>query len=228
MKHVFSQDQLKVCIKNMKNSLRNDRFFQVMPAEDLQEAAFRHTLERYSQESIQSDEAPVDVVSFSETAEKSLEPSSKLQEPSCLVVCVYCNLHLPRDMLQNHYNVHIGRKMAGELVKNSSVPHICDVCGFGFRFKRSLIQHWRTKCSETLAHVAEGTRVMSNENLRILVEAVVKGAERHAPVGSLAGSDEGNKRRRGKSEEKEEREEDLHEEVSEIDNFGKNLALKPS
>uniref|UniRef100_A0A1I7TYN7 C2H2-type domain-containing protein n=1 Tax=Caenorhabditis tropicalis TaxID=1561998 RepID=A0A1I7TYN7_9PELO len=144
--------------------LFDDEEIKTMSYEDLRETAFRLTLDRYSIEDNCQEPGP--------------STESKKSKPS---ICIYCNLHLPSGTLSNHYGVHSNRNSPGELCQNSVVRYICDLCGFGFRFKKSLYAHWRQKCAEISANCPPQGIVLNNRELKKMVQGLVKRAEVEKP-----------------------------------------------
>ncbi|CCD63019.1 C2H2-type domain-containing protein [Caenorhabditis elegans] len=135
---------------------------------DLREAVFRMTLDHYSA----SEKSP---------EEPGTSSSYKTASDDKTSICIYCNLLMPRGTLHHHYSVHTGRCCPAEITQNSVVPYVCDLCGFGFRYKKSLYNHWRHKCTEVLAHFPDGGNI-ENQELNVMVEDLVKRAEVINPI----------------------------------------------
>lgn len=142
---------------------------KAMTNDEIQEAAFRLILDRYSSD------IPPDYDDAGPSVQLLFERESK---PS---ICIYCSLHFPRGTLSTHYGVHSNQNRPGTQTKSSRVPYVCDLCGFGFRFKKSLYKHWRHTCCELLAQCPPEGMTIDNRGLRKMVEDLVKQAEVVSP-----------------------------------------------
>ncbi|PIC25909.1 hypothetical protein B9Z55_018657 [Caenorhabditis nigoni] len=151
---------------------------KAMSYDEIQEAAFRLTLDQYSYET---------EINYQEPGPSDRPLFDQKSTPS---VCIYCNLHLPRGTLNMHYGVHTNQNRPGQFSQSLPVAYVCDLCGCGFRFKKSLYHHWRHSCAELMAHCPALGMTIDNRQLRKMVEDLVKHAEVVAPYEIIKHNDE--------------------------------------
>lgn len=158
----------KVSCSELKEVICDDDR-KAMSNDEIQEAVFRLILDRYSADILPGYDEPGP--SFQFAFEKETKPS----------FCIYCNLHFPRGTLSTHYGVHSSQHKPGTKTQSSRVPYVCDLCGFGFRFKKSLYKHWRHSCCEVQTNCPPNGMTIDNQGLRKMVEDLVKQAELISP-----------------------------------------------
>uniref|UniRef100_A0A8R1HN47 C2H2-type domain-containing protein n=1 Tax=Caenorhabditis japonica TaxID=281687 RepID=A0A8R1HN47_CAEJA len=96
-------------------------------------------------------------------------------------ICTFCHLHVPRGYMTHHLETHSGQKKVGRKTEKSAIPRFCDLCGLGFRFKRSLYAHWRQNCPELLAFFKSSVQI-DNQLLTQIVATILRQAEIYQPV----------------------------------------------
>ena len=134
-----------------------------MSSEDLREAAFRLTLDRYTL--------------WNNGEEEGSCRTTYHDDKSILSLCIYCNLYLPSGTMNTHYGVHTNQNSPGKCCSESAVSYICDLCGYGFRFLKTLYKHWRHHCPELLTHFPPLGMDIDNRRLRKMVASLVRQAE---------------------------------------------------
>ncbi|EGT42586.1 hypothetical protein CAEBREN_05284 [Caenorhabditis brenneri] len=171
-----------------------------MTCDDLREAAFRLTLDHYSPEIDINEPGPSTIPTQDQKSKASL--------------CIYCNLLLPGGTLNHHLGVHTKRHGVGERCPDLVVRYVCDLCGYGFRYKKSLFVHWRQRCSEVSANCPSQGMIVDNRQLKKIVEDLVKRGEVVKPYEIIMNSREDVKGFRNERKvEEEEEEEDEDEET---------------
>ncbi|CAI2353684.1 unnamed protein product [Caenorhabditis sp. 36 PRJEB53466] len=148
LKAIFSADELKN-----------------MPSEDLQEVAFRYTLDKTA-------------------VDQKTKPAQDVlrNDTDLFCICSFCHVNLPRGAIKHHFGVHTSRRYPGQKIRSSFVPFICDLCGFGFKFKKSLLAHWRQHCVELLVRISKEEQEVDDNQLPEIVGSLLKQAEIVAPV----------------------------------------------